>query len=344
MRRGSEMSEEHFVVIGNGPAGNQAAQTLKEKAPDARVTLISKEREGYYKPCLLPEYMAGKISEDQIYLSTVDAYKEKGIKLRSGQEVVDVKPGRREIVLDHKEVLRFDGLILAVGGRPRIPEPLLVFRDLMMTLKTLEDAKTWIEKISRVDRVLIIGGDLTSLAVTKALIALGKEVYFMLDENAFWPLRCDDDMFQDVSDRLNKRGVKTFYNCKLNGVAQRSEHAVEVRVGDDVFEAGLIGAFFGLVPNVGFLARSGLPLDRGLLVNETLNTGFEGIYATGDCAQVFHPEIRDYWVSIGHDNAKALGRTAALNLLGERRPVDVATESLFDVQGIKVNTSWWMEF
>jgi NAD(P)H-nitrite reductase large subunit len=110
------MSEEHFVVIGNGPAGNQAAETLKEKATEARVTLISKEQEGYYKPCLLPEYMAGKISEDQIYLSTVDAYKEKGIKLRSGQEVVDVKPGRREIVLDHKEVLRFDGLILAVGG------------------------------------------------------------------------------------------------------------------------------------------------------------------------------------------------------------------------------------
>ena len=166
----------------------------------------------------------------------------------------------------------------------------------------------------------------------------------MLDENAFWPLRCDDAMFQDVADRLSKKGVKTFYNHKLKGVAQRSEHTVEVRVGDEKVEVGLIGAFFGLAPDIGFLARSGLPMDRGLLVNETLNTGFEGIFATGDCAQVFHPKIRDYWVSIGHDNAQALGRTAALNLLGERRPVDVATESLFDVQGIKVNTSWWMEF
>lgn len=338
------MSEEHFVVIGNGPAGNQAARTLKEKAPEARVTLISKEQEGYYKPCLLPEYIAGKISEDQVYLSEVSTYKKQGIKLRSGQEVVDIRPRSREIVLDHKEILRFDGLIIAVGGKPRIPEPLLVFQDLMMTLKTLGDAKAWIEKLSHIDRILIIGGDLTSLAVTKALLALGKEVYFMLDENAFWPLRCDDAMFQDVADHLSSKGVKTFYNCKLRGMAQRSEHAVEVYVDDEAVEAGLIGAFFGLVPDIGFLARSGLPIDRGLLVNETLNTGFEGIYATGDCAQVFHPEIRDYWVSIGHDNATALGRTAALNLLGERRPVDVETESLFDVQGIKVNTSWWMEF
>ncbi len=338
------MSEEHFVVIGNGPAGNQAALTLKEKAPESRVTLISRDQEGSYKPCFLPDYIAGKITEDQIYLSSLSSYGEKGIKLRSGQEVVDVNPGRREIVLDHKEVLRFDGLIIAVGARARIPEPLLIFRDLMMTLKTPEDAKAWIEKLSQVERVLIIGGDLTSLTVTKALIALKKEVYFILDENAFWPLRCDEKMFGDVAQRLSGAGVKTFYNCKLQGMAQLSEHAVEVRVGEDIFEVGLVGAFFGLAPDIRFLARSGLPLDRGLLVNETLNTGFEGIYATGDCAQVFHPEIRDYWVSIGHDNAKAMGRTAALNLLGERRPVDVATESLFDVQGIKVNTSWWMEF
>lgn len=338
------MSEEHFVVIGNGPAGNQAAHTLKEKAPEARVTLISRDQGGSYKPCLLPDYMAGTISEDQIYQSTLNSYKEKGIKLRSGQEVVDIKPKEREIVLDHKEVLRFDGLIIAVGGKPRIPEPLLVFGDLMMTLKTPEETKAWIKKLSKVDRVLIIGGDLTSLAVTKSLISLGKEVYFMLDENAFWPLRCDDAMYQDVSDRLSRRGVKTFYNCRLKGMAQLAEHAIEVRLGDQILEVGLIGAFFGLAPDIGFLARSGLSLDRGLLVNETLNTGFEGIYATGDCAQVYHPEIHDYWVSIGHDNATALGRTAALNLLGERLRVDVAPESLFDVQGVKVNTSWWMEF
>ena len=338
------MSEEHLIVIGNGPAGNQAALTLKEKAPEARVTLISRDQEGFYKPCLLPDYLAGSISEDQIYLSTVDSYKEKGIKLRSGQAVVDIDPRKREIVLDHKEVVRFDGLIIAVGGRPRIPEPLLVFQDLMMTLKTPEDTRAWINKLSHVDSVLIIGGDLTSLAVTKALVALGKEVYFMLDENAFWPLRCDEAMFQDVSDRLSRKGVKTFYDRRLRGLAQTAEHAVEVRLDDENLEVGLIGAFFGLIPDIGFLARSGLLLDRGILVNDTLNTGFEGIYATGDCAQVYHPEIRDYWISIGHDNAKALGRTAALNLLGERLRVDVATESLFDVQGIKVNTSWWMEF
>ena len=72
-------------------------------------------------------------------------------------------------------------------------------------------------------------------------------------------------------------------------------------------------------------------------MDEYLNAGFEGIYATGDCAQVYHPELGDYWVSIGHDNAVNLGRLAAMNLVGGKIPAEVGKERLFDIQGIKVN-------
>ena len=106
----------------------------------------------------------------------------------------------------------------------------------------------------------------------------------------------------------------------------------------------MIGAFFGLVPDIRFLARSGLTIDRGILVDEYLNAGFKGIYATGDCAQIYHPEIRDYWVSIGHDNAVELGKIAAMNLVGERERAVVDKESIYEMQGINVNTSWWAEF
>ena len=93
----------------------------------------------------------------------------------------------------------YTGLIIAVGGRPRIPEPLLAVKDLMMTLKTLGDAGVWIEKLAQTDSVLVTGGDLTSLALTKTLLDMGKKVYFLLDQDAFWPLRCDDALLQEVA-------------------------------------------------------------------------------------------------------------------------------------------------
>ena len=338
------MSKDHFIVIGNGPAGNQAAMTLGERAPEARITLISKDRDASYMPRFLPDYIAGKISEDTLYATALSDYRAKGIKLRCGQEVADIDFDRREVIMGHREVIPFTGVIIAVGGHPRIPEPMLVFEDLMFTLKTVKNAKAWIEKLSKIESVLMIGGDLTSFAVTKALLHLGKRVYFMLDEDALWPLRSDDALLDEVSRHVAEKGVQVLRDCKLKSVAQLSERLYEIKVGDQRLEVGMIGAFFGLVPSVRFVARSGLTIDRGILVDEYLNTGYEGIYATGDCAQVYHPEILDYWISIGHDNARNMGRIAALNLVGGKVSAEVTKESIYEVQGIRVNTSWWMEY
>ncbi len=338
------MAQEHFVIIGNGPAGNQAAITLREKVPDARITMIDKESAGCYKPNLLPEYVVGKVSEDKLYVSPLDFYKSKGIKLRLGQKVVDVNFARKEITLDHKEVIRFSGLILAVGGRPRIPEPLLPYEHIMFTLKTIADARRWIQKLDKVESVLIIGGDLTSFAVAKALLHLGKKVSFILDEDAFWPVRYNKEIYEQAAHQLTQKGVKVLACRKLKGIVRRSEYSLQVQVDDRKIEAGMVGAFFGLVPDVKFLARSGLQIERGVLVDEYLNAGFEGVYAAGDCAEIYHPEIRDYWVSIGYDNAVNLGRIAALNMAGGKVQADVEPESIFFVKAIRANISWWMEF
>ena len=85
-------------------------------------------------------------------------------------------------------------------------------------------------------------------------------------------------------------------------------------------------------------------MDRGILVDEYLSTGFDGIYAAGDCAQVYHPELRDYWVSVGHANARVLGRIAAANLVCGCDRKTAAAENIFDVGEITLNTSWWLDY
>jgi NAD(P)H-nitrite reductase large subunit len=237
------MGKEHLVIIGNGPAGNQAALTLKEKAPDAAVTLISKERETCYRPHLLPRRIAGEMEEEALYVCPVESYKAKGVKLRTGQKVVGLNLFRREAILDHKEVVRYTGLIIAVGGKPRIPEPLLVFRDHMFTLKTLDDARLWKMRLSRVDDILIMGGDLTSFAVTKALLGLGKRVFFILDKDAFWPLRGSEALFRDARKSLAARGVEVLPGGRLRSIARLSDDAYEVQVDGDKIRVGMIGAF-----------------------------------------------------------------------------------------------------
>lgn len=338
------MIVEHWVVIGNGPAANSAAVTLSEKSPETRITLIGKEPVPQYKPRLLPDYIAGKVTEADLYVSTPESYKERDIKLRLGQRVVNVDFLARQLTLDHNELVFFSGLIIACGAKPRIPEHLQVFEDLMLTLKTVAEAKLWIEQLAHVSDILIIGGDLTSLSLTKALLHLGKRVIFILCEDSFWPVPFSPKVREEVAERLKQKGVEVTDCRKIKRVARLSEHSVEVQTDRRTHVVGAVGAFFGLVPDVKFLARSGLDIERGVLVDEHLRTCFDHVYAAGDCAQIYHPELKDYWVSIGYDNAIVLGRIAALNLLGSCLSVEMPAESVFKVDGINVNTSWWTEF
>jgi NADPH-dependent 2,4-dienoyl-CoA reductase/sulfur reductase-like enzyme len=317
---------------------------LREAVSDASITLISKDLEGSYRPSLLPKLIAGKIREEDLYVSGVNAYREWDIKLRAGQRVAALDFEEKKVVLDHKERLGYTGVILAVGGTPRIPENLAAFQDLLMTLKTLQDARHWIRKLDQVESALIIGGDLTSLAVTRALLERGKKVYFALNEEAFWPLRSDTKLFEEVAERLSAKGVEVLTGQRLKGLARISETLCRVEIGESRLEVGIIGAFFGLRPDIRFLAGSGLRMDRGILVDPCLYTGFDGVYAAGDCAQIYHPELKNYWVSIGHDNARELGKIAALNMAGGEVEAEVRGKSIFEEAGIRVNTSWWMEF
>lgn len=338
------MGERHFVVVGNGPAGNQAAHTLRETAPEDRVTIVSRACVSCYSPHLLPDFIAGKLREEELFLCPFEAYAGKGIKVRSCQEAVAVDLRKQHLVLDHKEVVPYDGLIIAVGGTPRLPAGLAPFHDLVSTLKTLEDAKVWIERLQEAGRVLLIGGDLTSFAVARALLHLGKDVSFILNDDAFWPLRPEAERFSRVAAILAEWGVDALSHRSVVGISRLADGSLEARLDEGRIVADMIGAFFGLVPDVGFLKESGMRIDRGILVDEYLCTGFREVYAAGDCAQIYHPALRDYWVSVGHENARLLGRIAALNLVGGEAKERAQPESMFTVEGIRVNTSWWEDY
>jgi NAD(P)H-nitrite reductase large subunit len=338
------MAQDHCVIIGNGTAGNEAALRLRDNSPDVRITVIGQELVGSYSPHLLPDFIAGTLPEDDLYVFPKAFYKERDVKLRLGQRVVSVDFDKKELTLEHKEVISFSGLIIACGGAPRIPEPLAQFADHMLTLKTVADAKKWVEKLAHTDRVLLAGGDLTSLSLTRTLLAMGKSIDFILCEDSFWPVRLTPEVRAVVAGKLTEKGVNVLDCAKIRRVTAVGEHRLEVETDVRTFQVGVLGAFYGLVPDVKFLAKTGLGIERGILVDEYLKTRFDRVYAAGDCAQIYNPAIRDYWVSIGYRNARNLGRIAALNLLGGMNRADVAPESIFQVDEIKINTSWWTEF
>jgi len=336
------MDPEHYVIIGNGAAGNRAADVLRANAPAARITLISDEFFHFYYRHRLTDYVTGACDETDLVVRPASEYQERRIRLRLGQRVTRVDFQKKLLYLEHMEVVRYSRLLLCAGGRPRLPEVYYACRDCFTVLKTLADARALRRRLGEVARVVIVGGDLISLKVADVLVRLGKQVTFLVDRDAFWPLEADDVVRRELSGQLAAKGIDVVAEDSLALVEEDrpSGYRVCTRLGR-VIPCDLVGAFFGLVPAVDFLLGSGLDIDRGILVDEHLQTSVPDVFAAGDCAQVYNPEIRNYWVSIGWPNARLLGEVAAINMLGRERRADHIPANALEMDGIVVNTCWW---
>jgi nitrite reductase (NADH) large subunit len=335
------MPGEHFVIIGNGVAANRAADILREGDPVSRITLISKEFFPFYNRTKLRFFISGEVSEEQLVVRPPGHYRERNIRLRLGQEVQRVDLRERVLYLKHMEKVHYSRLLLCCGGWPRITEVHYTYRQHFTILKGLSHARAFREKVAGMDRIVMVGGDLVSVKMTDTLLKMGKAVTFLVDRDSFWPLTLTDEIRGSFADRLTRRGADVLFDEEIAGIEETSSgYRVITRSGGKI-DGGMVGAFFGLVPNVDFLYSSGLDIDRGILVDDHLRASAPDVFAAGDCAQIWNPEINNYWVSIGWENAKNLGEVAARNMLGERTTAGAPLERALDYEGVKVNTSWW---
>ena len=339
------MAPEHYVIVGNGAAANRAADVLRAGDPEGRITLVSDEFSLFYYRHRLRDFLVGDAPEDALVVRPASHYRDKGIRLRLGQTVVKADLSARVLFLKHMEKLHYTRLILCTGSKPRLPEVHYGYQKHFAVMKTLADARALRERMTGVKDVLIAGGDLVSVRLAAALLKKGRSVTFMVDRDSFWPLELTKERRDELAQGLTRKGARVLADDVMVGVAEAQGGGYEVttRAGAKI-RCDLVGAFFGLVPDVGFLLGSGLDLERGILVNETLQTNYPDVWAAGDCAQVYNPDIRNYWVSIGWGNAERLGEVAARNVLGQTVQAGRPAESALRFGGITVNTSWWKDF
>ena len=339
------MGAEHYVIIGNGVAANRAADVLREGDPDGKVTLVSDEFVPFYYRHLLRDYVTGDLEESQLLVRPASYYPEHRIRLRLGQRVVKVDLDSRTLYLKHMEKLQYTRLLLCVGSKARIPEVHYQYRQHFTVLKTLTDARALRARFADLKHVLMVGGDLVSVRCAARFLKRGKRVTFLIDKDAFWPLECTPERRAELTAGLARRGAEVIDNDVMSGVEPLPGGGYEVRTrGGLRVPCDLVGAFFGLVPDVDFLMGSGLDVERGILVDEHLRTNVEDVYAAGDCAQVYNPDLRNWWVSIGWGNAERLGEVAARNLLGSTVRAGEPLQNALRFEGIIVNTSWWQDF
>ncbi len=301
------------VIIGAGAAGESAAETLRSEGYAGPVTLVGTDPSvPVDRPNLSKDYLAGNAPEDWIPLRPREWYAEQQIELRTGTTVERVDAAQRSVKLTDGSSLEYGALLLATGADPiRLPIP---GGERALVLRTLADSRAIIDRAKGGGRVVILGASFIGLEAAAALRTRGLEVHVAAPEAR--PLeRILGPEVGDFIRRLHEEHGVVFH---LGGSAQSIAEGSVTLSNGEVLPADFVVAGVGVRPAVALAEKAGLTLDRGVVVNQFLETSAAGIWAAGDVARYPDPRfggsIRiEHWAL-----AQRQGRTAARNILGRR--------------------------
>jgi NADPH-dependent 2,4-dienoyl-CoA reductase/sulfur reductase-like enzyme/nitrite reductase/ring-hydroxylating ferredoxin subunit len=308
---------ERIVILGGGAAGFAAAEMLRRRGFAGAITMISSDDAAPVdRPNLSKDYLAGSAPEDWVPLRADDWYAENAIDLRLKTEATALDARARTLTLASGETVSFDKLLLATGAEPvklRLPGADLPH---VHTLRSLADSRAIIARAKQAKRAVVVGASFIGLEVAAALRAREIEVHVVAPEKR--PLeRVFGAELGDFVRALHEEHGVSFH--LENGVTAIGEKFVTLTSGA-ALDAELVVLGVGVRPRLTLAEQAGLALDRGVSVNEYLETSAPGIYAAGDIARwpdaVTGERIRvEHWVV-----AEQQGQCAALNMMGVRTP------------------------
>lgn len=314
VRKTNDTQHPHAVVIvGGGAAGLVAADTLRREGYAGSIDMVSVDSVGPVdRPNLSKDYLAGNAPEEWIPLRADDWYREHAITLHLGRRATALDPVRRTLTLDAGAALPFDTLLIATGADPiRLPagDGLPVHY-----LRTLSDSRSIIKAAEGSKAAVVIGASFIGLEVAASLRTRGLDVTVVAPESQPLERVLGAVVGSFVREVHEHHGVKFRLGRSVQAVAANG-----VTLDDEsVIPTDLIVAGIGVRPSIGLAESAGLSVDRGILVNEFLETSAPGVYAAGDVAR--WPDHRsgrpirvEHWV-----HAERQAQTAARNMLGAR--------------------------
>ena len=308
------------VIVGGGAAGLVAADTLRREGYEGPVTIISADDFAPYdRPNLSKEYLTGQAPAEWIPLRSPDYYADRQIELVLKSRVSSLDPVRRQVRVENGKVYDFGALLLAIGADPvKIPVPGATDSQLFY-LRSFEDAKLLVEKAATAKQVVVVGASFIGLEVAASLRERGIGVHVVAPERQPLERVLGADVGRFIRQLHESHGV-VFH---LGEAIARFDAQKATLTNGTILDTDFLVLGVGVRPSLALAEQAGLKVDRGIVVDEFLETNVPGIFAAGDVARLPDPNsgelVRiEHWVF-----AERQGQVAARNMLGRHERFDV---------------------
>ncbi|HTK04216.1 MAG TPA: FAD-dependent oxidoreductase [Candidatus Eisenbacteria bacterium] len=314
------MDIEH-LIIGGGIAGATAAETIRQHDPRGRIRVIGNEPHPVYSRVLLPHVADGRAKENRVVIRTAENLAAKGIEYVTGVSVVSVDAAAKQVAVSDGSSCGYGKLLIASGGTARRfdgpgDEYCTYFR-------TLDDLRV-LMSTARVGTALVYGGGFNAIDLAVSLARRGARVTCVMRGDGFLAKSLDQRSRVAITEAMERHGVTIMTHRELRSV-ERKIGGLMAHFSDGGNAAfDLVGVSLGVIPNIGFLAGSGIATASGVVVDEKLRAA-DGIYAAGDVAEYLDLRAGSHRIAGNWMNAMFQGKIAGANMTGADLVFDLVT-------------------
>ena len=361
------------VILGAGPAGVIAAETIRKHAPNDDIVIVGDEAEAPYSRMAIPYLLMGNVGEEGTHLRHgKDHYAKLGIVIKRGQRAEAVDVAKKNVTLDDGSTLAYDRLLIATGSSPASPPIPGIHAVGVHPCWTLQDARAIAQLATKGARVLQMGAGFIGCIIMEALAARGVQLTVVEMGDRMVPRMMGPTAGGMIKAWCEKKGVTVHTGARVESISAAPARGAAAQRGllgkivdlvtggsaDDAdtdagrggwrvklstgktLGADLIISATGVKPNIGFLEGTGVKCLLGVLTDEHMQTSVPGVYAAGDCAEAFDKVSGKTIVSAIQPNAADQAYVAAMNMAGRKAVLKGVTQiNVLDTLGL-VSTSF----
>lgn len=303
--------EDKVVIIGTGIAAISAIKAIRAVDKEIKVELYGDELFYPYNRLRLSKGLLGSLEEDKLLIQKKEWYGENNITLNKGIKVVSINTDSKKLQLSDGGKTDYTKLLLANGASNFVPDINGINKSGVFTLRTLQDARNIAEESSKCKTVLHIGGGILGLELAWVLAQAGKKIIVSELAERLMPRQLDERASELLENAVKNSGIDIMLGSQISEISVR-ESGVEGFITNkgEFISCDMVTYSIGVRPNIALLKETDIKVNRGVIVNEKMETNIPDIYAAGDIAE-FDGRVYGLW-----NIAISQGTTAGNNIVG----------------------------